>query len=71
MVDYIPIVISFDRNYSDYAAATTQSVFYNTKNKTKFYWIIPKIDFLLVNKLKKKLFLNNLITLFFKYYLSA
>lgn len=61
MVDYIPIVISFDRNYSDYAAATTQSVFYNTKNKTKFYWIIPKIDFLLVNKLKKKLFLNNLI----------
>ena len=61
MVDYIPIVISFDRNYSDYAAATVQTVFYNTKNKIKFYWIIPKIDFLLVNKLKKKLFLNNLI----------
>ena len=35
MVDYIPIVISFDRNYIDYAEATAQTVFYNTKNKIK------------------------------------
>ena len=53
MTDYIPVVMSFDRNYSDYAAVVTQSALYHTKNKLKFYWLIPKKDFLLIDKLKK------------------
>jgi lipopolysaccharide biosynthesis glycosyltransferase len=36
MINYISIVISFDRNYSDYAAVTVQTIFYNTKNKINF-----------------------------------
>ena len=61
MTDYIPVVMSFDRNYSDYAAGVTQSALYHTKNKLKFYWLIPKKDFLLIDKLKKKIDHQNLI----------
>lgn len=61
MTDYIPVVMSFDRNYSDYAAVTTQSALYHTKNKLKFYWLIPRKDLLLINELKKKITHKNLI----------
>ena len=61
MSEYIPFVMSFDRNYSDYAAVTVLSILQNTKNKSKFYWLIPKKDFLLVDNLKKSLTLDNSI----------
>lgn len=60
MREYIPIVMSFDRNYSDYAAVTALSILQNFRNKFKFYWLTPEKDFLLVDKLKKLLKLDNL-----------
>lgn len=61
MSEYIPFVMSFDGNYSDYAAVTALSILQNSRNKSKFYWLTPKEDFLLVDKLKKSLTLDNSI----------